>query len=215
MGRRHIFFGGDNDNPTINGAIHVHSSIMKNVVSSAAEAEVGALFHNAHDACSFRQTLEDLGHQQPPTLLRTDNACANGIMNRTVKQKRSKAIDMRYYWLQDRVDQRQFRVHWQPGSTNQADYFTKHHSPAHHIEMRPTYMHPCSNNIINKAAALQENEKENYAIPALISSTSTGFSENVALHDSEQQNLNSHISSCHSEGVLKSPNYTSSSVPNI
>lgn len=62
------------DNAPINGAVHVHSSIMKNVVSSAAEAEVGALFHNAMEACVIRQTLIDLGHPQPATPLQTDNA---------------------------------------------------------------------------------------------------------------------------------------------
>ena len=136
------FLGNDKTHPHINGAIHVHSQIMKNVLSSAAEAEVGALFHNAQDACTLRETLHALGHVQPPTPIQTDNSCANGIMNETVKQKRSKAIDMRYYWLRDRVKQKQFRVHWEPGENNQADYFTKHHPPAHHKLKRATYLHP-------------------------------------------------------------------------
>jgi hypothetical protein len=135
------FLGNDSNHPHINGAIHVHSSILKNVVSSAAEAEIGALFHNAQDACTLRQTLIDLGHPQPATSIQTDNACANGIMNDTVKQKRSKAIDMRYYWLKDRVKQEMFRVHWEPGTENKADYFTKHHPTAHHKQMRPIYLH--------------------------------------------------------------------------
>jgi hypothetical protein len=55
--------------PTLNGAIHVHSSIMKMVLASAAEAEVGALFFNAQEACSLRQILLDLGinSQQLPS----------------------------------------------------------------------------------------------------------------------------------------------------
>jgi hypothetical protein len=107
-----IAFMSTNDNhPPLNSAIHVHSSIMKNVVASAAEAEIGALFHNAQDACTLRQTLIELGHLQPPTPLQTDNQCADGIINKTVKQTRSKAIDMRYYWLRERVHQKQFRVH--------------------------------------------------------------------------------------------------------
>ena len=57
-----FFLSDDTNNPPLNGAIHIHSSIMKNVLSSAAEAEVGALFHNAQESCSLRQTLEDLGH---------------------------------------------------------------------------------------------------------------------------------------------------------
>jgi hypothetical protein len=135
------FMSTKDSNPPINGAIHVHSSIMKNVVASAAEAEIGALFHNAQDACTLRQTLIEIGHPQPPTPLQTDNKCADGIINDTVKQKRSKAIDMRYYWLRDRVRQKHFRVHWEPGVDNHADYFTKHHAPAHHIAVRDNYLH--------------------------------------------------------------------------
>ena len=33
---------------------------------------------------------------------------------------------MRFYWLQDRVDQDQFRIFWRKGADNLADYFTKH-----------------------------------------------------------------------------------------
>jgi hypothetical protein len=39
-------------------------------------------------------------------------------MNKTVKQKQSKSMDMRFYWLQDRVKQGQFRVFWAPGKIN-------------------------------------------------------------------------------------------------
>ena len=47
---------------------------------------------------------------------------------------------MRFYCVQDRVKQGQFRIHWQKGDVNLADYFTKHHPPAHHVKMRPTYL---------------------------------------------------------------------------
>ena len=34
---------------------------------------------------------------------------------------------MRFYWIRDRVQQKQFLVYWQPGTSNFGDYFTKHH----------------------------------------------------------------------------------------
>jgi hypothetical protein len=43
--------------------------------------------------------LEEFGHPQPPTPLKTDNTTAEGIANDTVKQKHSKAMDMRYNWM--------------------------------------------------------------------------------------------------------------------
>ena len=127
--------------PPMNGPIHVLCSMIGPVVASAAEAEVAAAFMNAQDACSIRQTLIELGHPQPPTVIRTDNKCAEGILNDTIKQRRSKAIDMRFYWLRDRASQGQFQIIWGPGSKNLADYFTKHFSPAHHQAMRPIYLH--------------------------------------------------------------------------
>ena len=41
-------------------------------------------------------------------------------------------MDMQFQWLKDRESKEQFRIFWRAGKTNLADYFTKHHSPAHH-----------------------------------------------------------------------------------
>jgi hypothetical protein len=126
--------------PPFNGAVLVVSSILKSVMSSAAEAELGGLFYNCKEAAALRTTLADMGYPQPATPIQTDNACAAGIVNGTVKQRRSKAMDMRFYWVRDRVNKGEFLVHWRRGSDNLADYFTKHHSPAHHRVMRSRYL---------------------------------------------------------------------------
>lgn len=125
--------------PPMNGAILVPVKIMHEVVSSAAEAELGGAFYNGKEACAIRTTLEEMGYPQPATPIQTDNSTAAGIANDTVKQKRSKAIDMRYYWIKDRVQQGQFIIYWVKGENNKADYFTKHHPPTHHQEMRQEY----------------------------------------------------------------------------
>jgi hypothetical protein len=57
-------------------------------------------------------------------------------MNETIKQKQSKAMDMRYHRLTDRVHQKQFYVYWRPGRENLGDYHTKHHSAQNHKDMR-------------------------------------------------------------------------------
>jgi hypothetical protein len=125
--------------PTPNGAIQVHCQIMREVLSSAAEAELAALFHNGKEACPLRACLQELGHPQPPTPLQTDNSTAAGIANDSVKQKRSKAIDMRFYWICNRVRQGQFLVYWKKGILNKADYFTKNHPASHHQAIRSSY----------------------------------------------------------------------------
>jgi len=47
---------------------------------------------------------------------------------------------MQFYWVRDCVWQGQFQIHWKKGSKNLADYFMKHHPPAHHKLMRPIYL---------------------------------------------------------------------------
>jgi hypothetical protein len=82
-----FLLGGDPGQDTLNGSILNVASVIKNVVASASESEVGACFHNARSSSPLRVTLTELGHTQPPTPLRTDNSTAFGILNETIKHK--------------------------------------------------------------------------------------------------------------------------------
>jgi hypothetical protein len=65
----YFFLGSEpNDNQPIelNGAIYTLCGILKIVVASAAEAELGALFMNIKDGVILRLILAELGHPQPP-----------------------------------------------------------------------------------------------------------------------------------------------------
>ena len=108
-------------------------------MASAAESETGAVFVNCQEAVSLRETLIEMRHPQPATPVHVDNACAVGIINETFRQRKSKSMDMRFYWIRDRVKQNQFRIFWEKGSSNLADYFTKHHPTVHHRKMRTKY----------------------------------------------------------------------------
>ena len=165
-----------------NGPIGIHSTIMREVLSSAAEAELAALFHNGREACPMRHALEEMGHPQPPTPIVTDNITAAGIANDDVKQKRSKAMDMRFYWVRDRVRQGQFIVYWRKGALNKADYHTKHHHVKHHREVRPTYLHVDGQSPNYFDALYEEDTCEN------------------------PENENNEQTDDHGEGVLKSRN---------
>jgi hypothetical protein len=115
----------------VNGAVNVLCQTIKNVVSSAAEAETGGIYIGGKHACPMRAMLKELGHRQPTTGLPSgsDNNTAQGILNAKMRQKLSKSFDMRYWWMKDRIHQRQFDPNWSPGKFNLADYFTKHHPP--------------------------------------------------------------------------------------
>jgi hypothetical protein len=82
-----LFFCGDKSpqQDNLNGSILNVASVIKNMVASAAESEVGACFQNAQSGAPLRVTLYELGHIQPPTPLRTDNPTAFGILNETAK----------------------------------------------------------------------------------------------------------------------------------
>ena len=112
-------------------------------MSSAAEAEAGGIFMAVQRVCPIRATLTELGHIQPinGTPIYNDNATATGILNSAMRKKLSKAFDMRFYWVKDRIKQKQFQLLWRKGTTNMADYFTKHHPPWHHKLMRYKYLH--------------------------------------------------------------------------
>jgi hypothetical protein len=47
---------------TLNGSILNVAAVIKNVVASAAESEVGACFHNTQSGAPLRVTLTELGH---------------------------------------------------------------------------------------------------------------------------------------------------------
>jgi hypothetical protein len=148
------FYLGNQIKPDINnGAILNPTGILKHVANAASEAELGALFVNCKEGVVARQTLNDMGHPQPATPVQTDNSTASGIANDTIKQQRSRAMDMRYHWVRDRVKQKQFNVHWKPGKENRGDYFTKHHAPKHHQTKRPQYLHCPNSEAINTCLA--------------------------------------------------------------
>jgi len=133
----HMFMAGDDEIPINNGAVLNISQIIKSVMSSAAEAELGALFINAKTAVSMRTTLEELGHPQTRTPMQTDNSTAHALLTNKILPKALKAMDMRFHWLRCRDTQGQFRYYWRPGTQNLADYWTKHHPASHHTAFRP------------------------------------------------------------------------------
>lgn len=141
----------------LNGAIHVACSVIKFTVASAAEAELGALFLNCREGKIIRLTLEELGHPQPATPVHCDNATAVGIANDTIKKQRSRAMEMRFFWVTDQVQRKLFDILWYPGKENLADYFTKHFTAPHHRAVRPYYLAmPNSPKFLPRAATPKE-----------------------------------------------------------
>ena len=58
----HFFVAADTEFPHNNGAVHTVAQIIKAVMSSAAEAKIGAMYINARKAVPIRKTLIEMGH---------------------------------------------------------------------------------------------------------------------------------------------------------
>jgi hypothetical protein len=74
-------------------------------MSSAAKAELGALYLNAKEVVYIQQILTEMGHLQPKTLIQTNNSTVEGVINSKIQPKRTKAMDMGYHWLRNREAQ--------------------------------------------------------------------------------------------------------------
>jgi len=139
----HYLVNIDSPIDAINGPVQtICKQIAVSVCASATESEYAALFINGQAACFPLLVLKALGYNQPsPTTIYCDNLPAQGIANRTVTLRRSKAIHTRYNWIRDRVDQGQFTIGRMPGKTIDADYLTKIHPrpKQEHYMKRLTY----------------------------------------------------------------------------
>ncbi len=85
--------------------------------------------------------LEEMDHPQPPTPIHCDNSTAVGIVNNTVKQQRSRSMEMRFFWVADAVTQGKFDIKYYPGKEKLGDYKSKHHIGAHHTAVQTWYLH--------------------------------------------------------------------------
>ena len=88
---------GHEEIPANNGAVMNVLQIKKAAMSSAAEAELGALFINCKLAVPTRKMLEELGHPQPKTLMKTYNSPAKGLLNNEIIPKATKIIHMKFH----------------------------------------------------------------------------------------------------------------------
>ena len=138
----HFFMSKDVSFPPNNAAVIKIAQIMKKVMSSAAEVEIGAMYVNAREAVPARKILDEMGHHQPRTPMQTDNSAAHSAVTNNVQPKRTKVMDILFYWLRCRDAQGRFRYYWRPGSQNWADCWTKHFPASHHINMRSEFLTP-------------------------------------------------------------------------
>jgi hypothetical protein len=140
----HFFMGWmpKNGHPIkLNGAFHVSANVIYFVVASDVEAKLGALFHNYQTGIIFCSILKDMGHAQPQTPVHCNNATAVGIANSTVKRQQLQSTEMQLFGISDKCAQDMYALHWHLIQENLVNYQGKHHAGAHHVAVRPWYLH--------------------------------------------------------------------------
>ena len=138
----HFFMSDNASIPSNNGAVVTISQIIKAVMSSAAESDLGSLFIDCRESIPARQALEIMGHRQPPTPIHTDNTTALGLVTNNIAIKQLKSMDMKLHCLHCRIAQNFFCHYCQTGSNNLGDYVTKQHVVIHHQAVRGNYLTP-------------------------------------------------------------------------
>ena len=64
------------------------------------------LFHNGQTFVPLRITLHEIGFPQPIKPIKVDNSVAEVIVTTTVRRKMSKATDMQFYLMKERLKQK-------------------------------------------------------------------------------------------------------------
>ena len=123
-----------------NGVVHLVSTIIRNAMLYVAESKIAAMYLNSKYDVIIRNTSEEIFHPNTKTPLNTNNSTAQGIVNRNILQKLSKATDIRFYCLGNRENQKHFQVHWAPGLQHIGGYHIKHHQAAHSCAVYNIYL---------------------------------------------------------------------------
>ena len=90
------------------GAVHCKSAKQSSMSKSSTEAELIALSDSANQALYLRWFLIDQGYKMGPVTLYQDNTSTMALVSRGKPgAERTRHIDIRYFWIADRVKNRE------------------------------------------------------------------------------------------------------------
>ena len=101
----HIFLSENYSNQKLDVIVLTIAHIIKSVISSAAESEMGALYITAKNMLPLRNTFIEMVWPQPKSPIQTDNSTAVGFTNKTIVKKATKSADMKSWWIRYRESQ--------------------------------------------------------------------------------------------------------------
>ena len=108
------------------GHVHAATTSLKSNTQSAAESEFLTTGDNVTDAIFIRNYLTQQGYDVPPATIYQDNEaaiklCENGLAS----SKRTRHIDIRYFFIQDRIKIGDIQIQYLSTKDMIADFLTK------------------------------------------------------------------------------------------
>ena len=110
----HVFLAEDEPIQIWNGPILTIAQVIKLVMSSAVEDELGAIFITAKEIVPMRQNKTEMGWPKPPTHMHKEKSTAAVVANDTIVVRKTKSMDLRFHWLRCHKTSRQLCFYWAP-----------------------------------------------------------------------------------------------------
>ena len=108
------------------GHVHWSTSGIKMNAKSSCESELYAGGENITDAIFLRNYLIDQGYDIPPVTVYQDNQAAIRLMeNGFTSSSRTRHIDIRYFFIKDRIENGDVRIEYLHTKQMIADFLTK------------------------------------------------------------------------------------------
>jgi hypothetical protein len=108
------------------GPVSWESRLQPSVALSTCEAELMAACAATQEAVHLRQLLKDLTFvQSDPTRLKVDNQGTIALAENGMMNKRSKHIDVRFHFIQERIASEEIKLEYVPSKEQLADLLTK------------------------------------------------------------------------------------------
>ena len=108
------------------GAVHCRSSKQLIVTKSSTEAELVGMSDSANQGIYIRNFLIEQGYTMAPITLFQDNQSCMALIDRGRSgAERTRHIQIRYFWVKERVDLGEIRVEYLPSAEMYANVLTK------------------------------------------------------------------------------------------
>ena len=104
--------------PKWNGPVLTLAHIIKFVMSSASEAELGAIFITAQEMLATRNTLEEMRWPHSKLPIQTENSSTEVLVSNKSVPRKIKTTDPLFHWLRRWESQGQFRYYLARGGLN-------------------------------------------------------------------------------------------------